>query len=194
MTFSILLLIREFDHTTVNTIPHISADGFWLDHQRWLKLLHVHVPYTVVMSITGNRWMTNKCGIENEHSLKLLIFYQWISKRVCTIVTFTHWGRDKMDTISQTIFSTAFSWMKMNKGGTSLIHFLQLRRFLRNLDGTTSSGGSPKCFTQNMWVGGEVRMRTKQQLWTNVPQTLLAHILYQQQLSSKTLHRVWEIT
>ena len=26
------------------------------------------------------------------------------------------------------------------------------------------------------------------------PQTLLAHILYQQQLSSKTVHRVWEIT
>ena len=25
----------------------------------------------------------------------------------------THWGRDKMDAISQTIFSGAFSWMKM---------------------------------------------------------------------------------
>ena len=25
----------------------------------------------------------------------------------------THWGRDKMDAISQTIFSNAFSWMKM---------------------------------------------------------------------------------
>ena len=25
----------------------------------------------------------------------------------------THWGRDKMDAISQTIFSSAFSWMKM---------------------------------------------------------------------------------
>ena len=25
----------------------------------------------------------------------------------------THWGRDKMDTISQTTFSNAFSWMKM---------------------------------------------------------------------------------
>ena len=26
-----------------------------------------------------------------------------------------HWGRDKMDTISQTMFSNAFSWMKMYK-------------------------------------------------------------------------------
>ena len=25
----------------------------------------------------------------------------------------THWGRDNMDTISQTTFSSAFSWMKM---------------------------------------------------------------------------------
>ena len=28
-------------------------------------------------------------------------------------VCLTHWGRDKMDTISQTIFSNAFSWMKI---------------------------------------------------------------------------------
>ena len=27
----------------------------------------------------------------------------------------THWGRDKMDAISQTTFSNAFSWMKMHK-------------------------------------------------------------------------------
>ena len=27
----------------------------------------------------------------------------------------THWGRDKMDAISQTTFSNAFSWMKMYK-------------------------------------------------------------------------------
>ena len=28
-------------------------------------------------------------------------------------VWLTHWGRDKMDTISQTTFSNVFSWMKM---------------------------------------------------------------------------------
>ena len=27
----------------------------------------------------------------------------------------THWGRDKIDAISQTTFSSAFSWMKMNE-------------------------------------------------------------------------------
>ena len=30
-----------------------------------------------------------------------------------TWITLTHWGRDKMDTISQTTFWSAFSWMKM---------------------------------------------------------------------------------
>ena len=29
------------------------------------------------------------------------------------VATLAHWGRDKMDAISQTIFSSAFSWMKM---------------------------------------------------------------------------------
>ena len=29
----------------------------------------------------------------------------------------THWGRDKMDTISQTTFSSAFSWMKIFEFG-----------------------------------------------------------------------------
>ena len=35
----------------------------------------------------------------------------------------------------------------MPYGGSRLIHFLQLRRFLRSLDGFTNTGGSPKCFT-----------------------------------------------
>ena len=29
--------------------------------------------------------------------------------------TLTHWGRDEIDAISQTTFSNAFSWMKMNE-------------------------------------------------------------------------------
>ena len=30
-----------------------------------------------------------------------------------TFIWLTHWGRDKMDAVSQTIFSNAFSWMKI---------------------------------------------------------------------------------
>ena len=33
------------------------------------------------------------------------------------------------------------------EGRSRVIHFLQLRRFLRSLDGSTNTGGSPKCFT-----------------------------------------------
>ena len=38
-----------------------------------------------------------------------------IMERMTTWIHFilTHWGRDKMDAISQTTFSSAFSWMKM---------------------------------------------------------------------------------
>ena len=32
---------------------------------------------------------------------------------MASISKLTHWGRDKMDAISQTTFSSAFSWMKM---------------------------------------------------------------------------------
>ena len=35
----------------------------------------------------------------------------WHEMQKC--VALTHWGRDKMATISQTTFSNAFSWMKM---------------------------------------------------------------------------------
>ena len=32
---------------------------------------------------------------------------------ITTLTLLTHWGRDKIDAISQTTFSTAFSWMKI---------------------------------------------------------------------------------
>ena len=35
-----------------------------------------------------------------------------LSQDMCMNIL-THWGRDKMDAISQTTFSSAFSWMKM---------------------------------------------------------------------------------
>ena len=48
------------------------------------------------------------------------------------------------------IFRTSYMILEKNdmmKGGWRLIHFLQLRRFLRSLEGSTNTGGSPKCFT-----------------------------------------------
>ena len=50
-------------------------------------------------------------------------YFIWIVRYIVWSVTLdgdeisqlplTHWGREKMDAISQTIFSNAFSWMKM---------------------------------------------------------------------------------
>ena len=40
-------------------------------------------------------------------------FNSWMKWKYHDILT--HWGRDKMDTISQTTFSNAFSWMKMHE-------------------------------------------------------------------------------
>ena len=42
-------------------------------------------------------------------------------------VELTHWGRDKMDAVSQTMFSNAFSWMKMHKFGLQFHWSLFLR-------------------------------------------------------------------
>ena len=60
-----------------------------------------------------------KCSLENgDHFISAPMFYRnptnpnfhsTFSKHL------THWGRDKMDAISQTTFSNAFSWMKMHE-------------------------------------------------------------------------------
>ena len=48
-------------------------------------------------------------------------------------------------------FTCDYYWRPhTGSGGSRLIHFLQLRRFLRSLDGCTNTGGSPKCFTHPM--------------------------------------------
>ena len=39
--------------------------------------------------------------------------WSWRSNKDGHWTLLTHWGRDKMDAISQTAFSNAFSWMKM---------------------------------------------------------------------------------
>ena len=62
-----------------------------------------------------NSTMTGEC---TSHICGHYGFSQWmlpdrwvIPFRICLVLT--HWGRDKMAAIFQTIFSNAFSWMKM---------------------------------------------------------------------------------
>ena len=55
--------------------------------------------------------------IEIKHPLKLLVSCQWELTIFMTLhhtLSLTHWGRDQIDSISQTSFSNAFSRMKMD--------------------------------------------------------------------------------
>ena len=56
----------------------------------------------------------NECNsFENNRELSWMKFTGIRSSSELQWLTLTHWGRDKMDAISQTTFSNAFSWMKM---------------------------------------------------------------------------------
>ena len=49
------------------------------------------------------------------HALKIIYISQKSHKKCLSysLINITHWDRDKIDAISQTTFSDAFSWMKM---------------------------------------------------------------------------------
>ena len=42
-----------------------------------------------------------------------IVIGEYNLSKILLVVILTHWGRDKMDAVSQTPFSKAFSWMKM---------------------------------------------------------------------------------
>ena len=45
----------------------------------------------------------------------MYVAFNWFTASMCHILqhVLTHWGRDKMNALSQTIFSNAFSWIEM---------------------------------------------------------------------------------
>ena len=53
-------------------------------------------------------------GTTNNGEVQYQVAHWWRTMRVSQLsLLLTHWGRDKMDAILQTISSNAFSWMKM---------------------------------------------------------------------------------
>ena len=50
---------------------------------------------------------------ESNHYLTRSWWRSWMHHCITKRQGLTHWGRNKMDAISQTIFSTAFLWLKM---------------------------------------------------------------------------------
>ena len=58
----------------------------------------------------NNTWtLPDWRGLKYTHTLVNMLIVTCIRK----MLLLTHWGRDKMDAISQTTLSIAFSWMKM---------------------------------------------------------------------------------
>ena len=83
---------------------------------------------------------------------QLFLNHQGQVMHICVRKLCHHWFR-YCSVISQTIRNLfQFACLLENRrhfvsGGSHLIHFLQLHQFLHSLDGSTNTGGLPKCFT-----------------------------------------------
>ena len=74
-------------------MPMVLHDQHWFRY--WLVLWHHAITWT---------------SIDFSEMGSSVIHQRAVSQEMLT-----HWGRDKIDAISQTPFSNAFSWMKMNE-------------------------------------------------------------------------------
>ena len=66
-----------------------------------------------------NWWFNCRFSLLIRTHCAWLFSWNWDNQRVTPIAmreyALTHWGRDKIHTISQTTFSSEFSWMKMHE-------------------------------------------------------------------------------
>ena len=74
-----------------NGLDNLPRTSFMSDSHTILRIISRSVPGDFPCSVWGREWTTR-------------LLYGGL--------LLTHWGRDKMDAISQTTFSDAFSWMK----------------------------------------------------------------------------------
>ena len=90
----------------------------------YTRLHHLPAPEakgTFVMWGGSKRWklsnnlqlLTTDLAVWGTLSFKSVHATTGSGRYTCPVLT--HWGRDKMDAISQTTFSSAFSWMKMHE-------------------------------------------------------------------------------
>ena len=73
---------------------------FWLNIHRFFQRVQLTINQRWLRRCLGTEPATDHCMNQSDPNL---------------LTALTHWGRDKMDAISRTIFSHAFSWMKMYK-------------------------------------------------------------------------------
>ena len=77
------------------TLRVLLISGNGSEHKICPSFMKTHIPHL------HNYPMQNLCTLRT------------CDRRLSTLLWLTHWGRDKMITISQTTFSDAFSWQKM---------------------------------------------------------------------------------
>ena len=78
-----------------------------LEWQHKWFLRTVHASFYFLHGMMNPQMMIKEMIITHWHCLIWSIYVMVMTSQL------THWGRDKMDAISQTTFSNAFSWMKM---------------------------------------------------------------------------------
>ena len=75
--------------------------------KRCYKMNSLRVKYCIVIQLLNWNWFSRVKLTTTQ------LWFQIVAWRRQSTSILTHWGRDKMDAISQTTFSNAFSWMKI---------------------------------------------------------------------------------
>ena len=91
------VLRKVFDVITVSTLKEHEIKDITKNHAFMIGISEY------CRSVNWTHWLHRQVAeLRKDRPVKWII-----------IVSLTHWGRDKMAAIFQTIFSNAFSWMKM---------------------------------------------------------------------------------
>ena len=84
----------------------------------------------------------------------------------CWTWSLTHWGRDKMEAISQTTLSNPFSWMKIFEFWLKF-HWSLFLRFQLTVFQHWFRSLMHICITQPQWVNGLLPIPFPVAIWTN---------------------------
>ena len=123
-----------------------------------------HNLYLIYITITENKvtsWFSQTVDLlllfpQNWRSISVLYPAGWveIARNILYLAGpdsgLTHWGRDKMDAISQTTFSSAFSWMKMFEF-LSKFHWSLFQRVKHNSSNVSDNGLAPSRRQAIIW-------------------------------------------
>ena len=97
----------------LNNSVHPEFDRNWPHQDDFIiSKSEINLPSIEVYLLKWMKWMLEMICLHQWwfHSEQFICKSMFVTK-ACRCLT--HWGRDKMDTLSQTTFSSAFCWMKM---------------------------------------------------------------------------------